>query len=193
MATVSDVVASRPVVALLSVVAGSLAGATLTSPAVRRPNVDVSVHAVRIERPTPGATPPTVHAEVYAIGSWEKPDGGRASRDFGPSRCSFTSAQNPGAVGRLVQLTNAAAARCDAGQGASWPHVTEVLGTSVNNDAGYMLRVYTSRPLADGGVLDLGQAPVCPSWVGGLPAALEDVVLKLALRCAEDRLEESLP
>lgn len=190
MATVSDVVASRPVVGLSGLVAGFLAGVTLTHPAARADDVTLDIHALRIERPTRGGTPPAIHAEVYASAKWTRPDGGIGSRDLGPSRCTFTSDDNPVAITRLVALTNAAATRCDAGQGADWPHVVEVVGTTVNDDAGYALHVYTSSPLVDGGATDLGEAPDCPVWVGDLPAVLETAVYKIAVRCGEDRLEE---
>ena len=190
MATISEVISSKTVLALSAAIAGTLAGVTLLHPTDRANDVALDIHALRIERPVAGDTPARVEVEIYTSAKWTRGDGGVGSRDLGPSRCAFTSIQNPVAITRLVNLTNAAATRCDAGRGTDWPHVTEVVGTSVNGDAGYALRVYASRPESDGGTVDLGEALNCPPWVGALPTVLENALFKLAVRCAEDRLEE---
>lgn len=189
MATTADVVSSKPVVAILAAITGFIGGATLTAPQQRRlDDAQLAVHGLRIERPTPGPTPEVINVEVYATARWTRNDGGPGVRDLGPSRCAITG---PVRVGRLVTLTNAAAMRCDAGRGADWPHVVELMASRDETiDGGATdLYVYTSRPLSDGGREDLGQA-TCPPWFGELPNAAEEVIYKLAVMCAEPKLDD---
>lgn len=173
-----DVVATRPVVAViaagLGLVAG-LGGAKLTSPDVARaPEKDLVVHMARIEQQRDGGSV----LEAFSTTVFTLADGGTKPRDngyLGPRRCV--------AGASVAKALSAISTDCAPKQAGTWLHVVELRPTA---DGGTAVEAYASRALADGGAVDLGRV-ACKDAAA---ADVADIVFKEALACAEPVLDE---
>jgi hypothetical protein len=169
--TPQEVVSSRPVVAVICVLAGAIGAVTLTAHPgpPRQDNVDLAVHALHITRPAQEEPPMLT---VFSTSTFRRADAGVKQVDNGSAPCPNASPENLDvAITTLMQGASVPS--------GAWAHA---INASCADDIPCQARVCVTNQAGE----DLG----CYEVAEGAMGPLVELIASEGVRCAEKALDE---